>query len=89
MAEIPETANHKFWLEDGAVRSRPASAAEIDQARESFTMAFRSCWECNAAHERFLDGPEGHSFMCHACGRYFSNGIDVGDYSDLLGGQKQ
>lgn len=76
-------ANHKFSLaDDGSVQSRPATQQEIDAARSSWTPALRSCWNCNHAHIHFLNDPVGHSFVCHTCGRFYSDGVDVTDYPE-------
>ena len=40
----------------------------------------RSCWECNSAHVRHLDG--GGNYNCFSCGRYYRDGVDITDYSD-------
>lgn len=80
---MDENKNRRFYLDEtGAVASTPASAEEIEEARGDFEMALRSCWNCNSAHEHFLNEPRGRSFLCFDCGRYFSNGIDVTDYED-------
>lgn len=74
-------ANHKFSIGSGGeVQSRPATEGEIANARSTFEIDMRSCWNCNPSHVRFLDDPAGHSFWCFECGRYYSDGVDVTDY---------
>ncbi len=45
--------------------------AKIDNQKP----AFRSCWECNAAHEHLKEA--NGLFKCFECGRGFKNGRQV------------
>jgi len=82
--------NHKFWLENGKIKSRPATKKELEEAREKAkklikkdarNLAFRSCWQCNPAHYYFLEGEWGGWVLsCFHCGRFYYNKIDISEY---------
>jgi hypothetical protein len=85
--------NHKYWMENGEVKSAPCSPEELEAERKSASpfieaaaIGVRSCWECNTSHSRFLqdgpnkDGRDYFVFMCFECGRYFFNCVDITRY---------
>jgi len=43
-------------------------------------LPFRSCWECNGAHEYLRDAD--YPFACFACGRYLYKGQDITIYEE-------
>ena len=37
--------------------------------------SFRSCWNCNRAHEHLRNAE--YVILCFVCGHYFFNGVDI------------
>jgi len=37
--------------------------------------AFRSCWNCNGAHEHLKDAK--YPILCNTCAHWFWNGVDI------------
>jgi endogenous inhibitor of DNA gyrase (YacG/DUF329 family) len=61
----------------------------IEELREEATewldvsptgMAFRSCWNCNSAHEHLKQAT--YPFCCFSCGSYFYKGVDITEYEE-------
>ena len=52
--------------------------------RDDGEPAFRSCWECNPAHEHLRDTDFLH--LCFSCGRYWIHGrfLDSFDNEDEM-----
>lgn len=50
-------------------------ATERVRARKGAVEAFRSCWNCNGAHEHLKTAD--FVFVCFACGHYFFKGLDL------------
>ena len=66
---------------DGEVVTREVSEQELINARTEagkHNRGFRSCWNCNPSHRRFLeDTTDNHFFTCFSCGHHYFNGIDI------------
>lgn len=86
-------ANQIYRLEAGAVVSRNATEEELRLARQAALeklqedaagYAVRSCWNCNPAHEHFLqEVDDGFLFACiMGCGRWFYEGTDITESDD-------
>ena len=91
-----ENKNHKFELKGKSGyewKSKPATKEELDKARKKAKqimkkdiqkVAWRSCWQCNGAHARFLDGEWGDWVLnCFECGKFYYDKIDITDYGEL------
>ena len=76
--------NHKYWIENGELKSRPATKEELKELRDScdnsqWMVIGRSCFECNPAHFHLIDMDY---LNCFECGRYFRKGVDITIYED-------
>lgn len=79
----------RFWrTEDGVVHFEPRDEASIESLREEAreamkagNVALRSCWQCNGAHQHFLDRTDDCVIRCFACGRIYWRGVDLLDYT--------
>jgi hypothetical protein len=63
--------------------SEPVSEATLTESRakalelvKAGEMVLRSCWVCNSAHVRLIEG-EGVVLNCFECGHYYLGGVDV------------
>lgn len=53
---------------------------EAEKAFRDGNYAFRSCWECNEAHEHLKEAD--YLIECFGCGKYFFKGVDITIYPD-------
>ena len=69
--------------------SREATPKELQAARDvalrlhgEKKTRMRSCWDCNAAHTRFLTRDFDYLFTCFHCGTWFCNNVDVTEHEE-------
>ena len=76
--------NYKYRLKGGQVIKTEIGKAELEALRaEAVThkIGMRSCWNCNKAHERFLnDVTDNHLFGCFICNHFYFNGCDITEH---------
>lgn len=53
---------------------------EAESAYRNGEYAFRSCWDCNAAHEYLKE--VDYLIECFGCGRYLFKGVDITIYPE-------
>ena len=44
-------------------------------------LCFRSCWNCNGAHEHLKEAD--FVISCYECGKYYFKGIDITNYDGV------
>lgn len=66
-----------------------ATAANARLAAEAFiarngeeAVALRSCWECNGAHIRLIEGTNEFVLNCFGCGKWFFQQTDITIYDE-------
>ena len=53
-------------------------ARELIKKTKGQAIGFRSCWNCNPAHEHFKKGKWGDWVLqCFECGHYYYKGKDI------------